>query len=386
LASTLLLGIYAYAPVRLFWPLTVALLCVTALRQRARRRVLLETALLCLLIVPLGVMLMEQVTATEPDPVAAASGYFHARGEQLVAMADDPAAAGQYVRDPSGDAAAGEPVLRLIGQNVADLTGLLFDRDTGPVAIDYWNERGRLWPWFFLPFAMIGVGSAARDGWRQGRIAHLLPLALAVGLALPLLLTSRVHIGRLLPALPFALLLVAAGAWFLAAWLASLPRRAGLAPSDVRRGITPLLAGLFLIPAMMGSRADLTVPLDPTRETRTAAAMADWSADVRERGGAILVEDPALGDEIEGVHAATYRLDLDQTYRFVDLRQSEMTDDSIDPRPPLFWRGALNLLQDGAIAHPCERLWFVAPEIADTFLSAWHGAGCDGAPDSVILP
>jgi hypothetical protein len=386
LAGSLLLGIYAYAPVRLLWPLAVALLCFAALRQRARRRVLLGTALSCLLVVPLGVMLLEQLTAPAPDPVAAASGYFHARGEQLVAMAGEPAAAGQYIRDPSGDAAAGEPALRLIGQNVADLIRLLLDRDTGPVVIDYWNERGRLWPWFFLPFAMLGIGKAARDWRRQGRIVCLLPLALAVGLALPLLLTSRVHIGRLLPTLPFALLLVAAGAWFLAVWLAQLSRRTSLAPGDARRVITPLLAGLLLIPAVLGSRADLTVPLDPTRETRTAAAMADWTDDVRERGSAILVEDPALGDEIEGVHAATYRLDLDQTFRFVDLHQPGTTDQSADPRPPLFWRGALGLLQDGAIARPCERLWFVAPEIADTFLSAWHAAGCNGAPDSVILP
>ena len=134
---------------------------------------------------------------------------------------------------------------------------------------------------------------------------------LFLGLALPLVLTSRVHIGRLLPALPFALLLVAAGAWIVAGWIGGLARRAAGGELGVARWIAPVLAGALLVPAAVAARVDMETPLSPTRESLTAATLADWHEDVRERGGAVLVEDPALGDDIERVHAATYRLDLD---------------------------------------------------------------------------
>ena len=213
---------------------------------------------------------------------------------------------------------------RLVGQNAADLARLLLDRDTGPPPVDYWNERGRFWPWFFLPFAVIAAVSTVR-GWlgAPGRQpAMVLPLALFLGLALPLVLTSRVHIGRLLPALPFALLLVAAGSWIVAGWIGGLARRAAGGRLEAARWIAPVLAGALLVPAAVAARADMETPLSPTRESLTAAALADWHEDARERGGAVLVEDPALGDDIERVHAATYRLDLDGMYRFVDIRRA----------------------------------------------------------------
>jgi hypothetical protein len=132
---------------------------------------------------------------------------------------------------------------------------------------------------------------------------------------------------------------------------------------------------------------DMETPLSPTRESLTAAALADWQEEATEREGAVLVEDPALGDDIERVHAATYRLDLDGMYRFVDIRQlGEKSDDATDVRPVLLWRGALGALQMSEIPHPCQRLWFVAPEIAGKFFTAWNSSGCSGTPDSVILP
>ncbi|MCC7022500.1 MAG: glycosyltransferase family 39 protein, partial [Thermomicrobiales bacterium] len=78
LAAALLLGIYAYAPVRLLWPLAVGALLLGGLRDPARRGPLWRAALLCALIVPAALMALEQATAPEPDPAAAAAGYFHA--------------------------------------------------------------------------------------------------------------------------------------------------------------------------------------------------------------------------------------------------------------------------------------------------------------------
>ena len=391
LAGSLVLGIYAYAPVRLLWPLAVGLLVLAAIRNTARRGVLIRSALLCALIVPAALMILEQLAGPDPDPVGAALGYFHARGEQLVAM-DDLTDAGQYLR--AEDSAAGadwDAATRLVAQNAVDLARLLLDRDTGPAPIEYWNERGRLWPWFLLPFAVVGAISTV-ERWvrgRGGQTALLAPFALFLGLALPLLLTSRVHIGRLLPALPFAVLLVAAGTWVAAGWISELARPAGQGNLGAERWIAPVLAGTLLVPAVVGARFDMETPLSPTRESLTAVTLADWQEDASERGGAVLVEDPALGDDIERVHAATYRLDLDGIYRFVDIQQTgEMpeVEAAPDPRPALLWRGALGALRAGEITRPCERLWFVAPEIAGEFFAAWQEAGCAGAPDSIILP
>jgi len=389
LAGSLVLGIYAYAPVRLLWPLAIGMLVLAAIRNRARRGVLLRTALLCALVVPAATMALEALVAPEPDPLAAAMGYFHARGEQLVAMSGDPAAASGYLRTSDATENGWDAAARLVGQNAADLARLLLDRDTGPPPVDYWNERGRFWPWFFLPFAVIAAVSTVR-GWlgAPGRQpAMVVPLALFLGLALPMVLTSRVHIGRLLPALPFALLLVAAGSWIVAGSIGRLARNAAGGQLEATRWIAPVLAGALLVPAAVAARADMETPLSPTRESLTTAALADWHEDARERGGAVLVEDPALGDDIERVHAATYRLDLDGMYRFVEIRRvGETPENATDARPLLLWRGALEALQTGEIAHPCQRLWFVAPEIVGEFFTAWHLSGCRGAPDSVILP
>ena len=390
LAGSLLLGIYAYAPVRLLWPLVVGLLALAAIRSPARRGVLLRAALLCALAVPAATMALERIAAPDPDPVAAAMGYFHARGEQLMAMSDDPAEAGQYLRAEGTAAASGwGAAARLVGQNAADLVRLLLDRDTGPAPVDYWNERGRFWPWFLLPFAVIGAISTVQRWLRTSgaQTAMVLPVALFLGLALPLLLTSRVHIGRLLPALPFALLLVATGASVASGWFAGLSRRAGTGDLVVARWIAPVLAGALLVPAAVAARVDMEAPFAPTREALTAATLVDWHEDASERGGAVLVEDPALGDDIERVHAATYRLDLDGIYRFVDIQHWDgMPENVPDSRPALLWRGTLGALRAGEIVRPCERLWFVAPEIAGEFFVAWRAADCVGAPDSVILP
>jgi hypothetical protein len=40
----------------------------------------------------------------------------------------------------------------------------------------------------------------------------------------------------------------------------------------------------------------------------------------------------------------------------------------------------------GKLPQPCQRHWFVAPQIAEKFLATWRAANCAGTPDSVILP
>ena len=387
LVATMLLGLVAYAPVRLLWPISVVILAVAAVRSPARRRMYLLTSVACLIVVPAVVMAQEAVTKPEPEPVAAALAYFYARGEQITAMREDPAAAGEYVREFTPEDADGsvlDAATGLVVQNARDLGRLLRDTGTRPVPTDYWNEAGRFWPGFYLPFAIIGaiaaLGHAARGGNRP--LIRLLPLVLALGLALPLLLTSRVHVGRLLPALPFGLLLVALGIVVAATQVSRFLRQWFVPVRPAVVGVA--LAAGVLLPAVWQARAEMSVPLTPTREEQTVERLAAWVDPVTERGGAVLVEDSALGDEIERVHAATYQLGLARQYQFVDL--THRGDTPSDGRAQLYWRGALGALRTGEIAAPCDRLWFVTPEVSEAFLEAWRGAGCAGMPDLVMLP
>ncbi|MFN8592338.1 MAG: glycosyltransferase family 39 protein [Thermomicrobiales bacterium] len=382
LAATLLGGIYAYAPVRLLWPLVLLLLGFAAWRGRERRGHLVRTVVLCVLIVPGALALAEQFAAPDPDPLAAVLGYFHARGEQLVALREDPVTLTSYLREdgvPPEDA-WGRAWL-LVRQNTSDLGRLLLDRETASVLTDYWNPMGRLWPWFLGPWAVIGAVWSIRSAWRDGRTALVVPVALAAGLTLPLLLTTRVHVGRLLPAFPFALLLAAAGVWAVSRWLGRVFRTAR-APMAARV-VAPWLGLMVLLPTVAVARNDLAASVPPSPETMTAAALAAWYPEVERRGGAVLVEAPK-GDEIERVHVAAYQLELDPHYRFIDLQRREAVETG--GRPPLYWHDALGALAAGMLSGACERLWFVAPDVNDAFLAAWRRAGCAGAPASVTLP
>ena len=98
-----------------------------------------------------------------------------------------------------------------------------------------------------------------------------MPLAIGLGLTLPLLLTSRVHVGRLLPALPLALLLVAAGAWVVAGWIDTLARRAGAA--GAARLVAIVLAGAMLL--LRGERGGGRNGDEPVADTRTSHGGGD---------------------------------------------------------------------------------------------------------------
>ena len=80
LAGSLLLGIYAYAPVRLLWPLAIGLLALAAIRNRARRGVLLRAALLCALIVPAATMTLEALTRARTGPACRGDELFPRAG------------------------------------------------------------------------------------------------------------------------------------------------------------------------------------------------------------------------------------------------------------------------------------------------------------------
>lgn len=429
LQLALVAAIYAYAPVRLVWPVALGVLALGAaglgappdgtagigggsgrrLRRPYRvmagnpgprpaaqpeqgptagpsRRWLLGAVVATALTVPAALVLIEVATAPDPDPGGALARYFWARGEQVLAFREDPAAYAYYLRPSPEDAGgtrgdAGDLARRLVAQNAGDLLRLLADRDTLPTATDHWNARGRLWPGALAPLFALGLlATAWRAVRRRDRRAWTL-LALVAGLTFPLLLTSRVHVGRLVPALPFLLLLVAiGGAAAVGGARAAIERRR---PRGAVRGSWVGTVGSVALLAIVAAatRAEEAVPIPSGREAQTVAALRDLAPLAAEHGGMALVEDPALGAEIERVRAANYRLALDRLYRFGDLDDPRPT--RADDRPALRYGGVLGRLESGTMPDPCRPLYAVAPEIETAFLAA---LGPDGAPAGCAAP
>ena len=395
LQLALLAGEYAYAPVRLLWPVSAAALAAAlfADRGRGRDRVRWRAAALLLTATALPVGLVAIGWATgSADPATAATGYFNARGEQLLASGfvdDEVLSALAPESDGSAVAVSGpELVARLVGRNGSVLASLLADRDTRPSVTDHWNEQGRLWPAPVGAAFALGLLVALWRALRRRPEFGLLLLA-TTALTLPLLLTTKVHVGRLLPALPGLLLLAAVGAEAAGAGLA---RAAGALLGG--RAAGPLRAVARLAPpaallavVVLGSRAEFAVPSPANRQTATTSAIAKARAALPATGLLAVVDDPALGAEIEQVHIADARLLLDRAYSFVDLGQSGGTLPPPDPqRPTLLYGDILDRLRDGTLPHPCDPRYLVAPEVADAFRQALSAARCAKPPMVGVLP
>lgn len=398
LCAALAAGLYAYAPVRLLWPMAASILLLAAWRQPARRRELLVAALAALLSVPMAVAVAEVVSSREPQPTEAIVGYFNARGEQVLAI--DPADYARYLPPEAMPEDAAPGPAALVRANARDLLRLLADDGTLPVRSDYWSPRGRLWPAAFGAFFAIGVGwatyrGARRRDWRAGIL-----LGLAAGLVLPLVLTTRVHAGRLVPALPFLLVFVAWGGWRLADAASRLPVRFGVEPLR-------LAARIALVAATVGGAAGAaawawSVPPAVPREAREAEALARLAPDAGPAGVTVALA-PALGQEIVRVRAAGFRLTLGGSYRVAVLpappgdraigadRQPgpSMDDPSggsplLGERPPLRVGDAVGLLEAGALPAACSATYAVQPEIESRLRAAL--AACPISPPVTVLP
>ena len=396
LQLSLLAGEYAYAPVRLLWPVSVVALAaaLAADRDRGRDRARWRAGALLLTATLLPVALVAIGWATgSADPATAATGYFNARGEQLLAsgFVDDEVLRA-LASDGDGNAAPppeSELVARLVARNGGVLMGLLADRDTRPIVTDYWNEQGRLWPAPVGIALALGLLAALWQAVRRRRPEFGLLLLVTAALTLPLLLTTKVHVGRLLPALPFLLLLAAVGADAVGTGLARtadalLGSRAAGPIRSVARLVPPTA---LLVVVVLGSRAEFAVPSPANRQTATTSAIAKARAALPATGLLAVVDDPALGAEIEQVHIADARLLLDRAYRFVDLGQSGGTLPPPDPhRPTLLSGDILGRLRDGTLPLPCDLRYLVAPEVADAFRQALAGARCGEPPMVGVLP
>lgn len=391
LQIALVAGIYAYAPIRFLWPIALALLTLRAIRGDSRRRHAIALGVTAC-VLPLALVLLGEATDPEAAVTDSLVAYYNARGEQLVGLHYQPEHYGQFIDVPEGESArASEPELaaRLLHRNIAVLGRLLVDHDTGPTLTNFDNPSGqpigRLYPGLLFPFLIAGLLAAGRSALSTRRRADIMLLVFAASFTLPILLTSRVHVGRLIFALPFLLLLIARGSVIVATVAQQWPPGSG--HSGVPRGRL-VFAGLSIL--LVGSvawsavREERIVVPEP-RVVRMASVMAGEAPAAAKRGGAVFVTADA--PVFEEIHLAELRLRLGDTYDFVDVREpmSHPATGEDGVKPPLYYGQVLTVGVPAGLAVPCGAVVFAdrvdAARVVDS-----RSVGCADPPIVIELP
>lgn len=391
LQAGLIAGGYGYAPVRFLWPLALLFMAL-----EHRRRPAAWAAMRHALVVSIFVPWVAISLLSLRDPLTALFTYYEGRGEHVLGLSFETRQYGSYIRaDPDEELGRNPLALaaRLVAQNGRDLAALLLDRDTAPALTDYWNAHGRLYPGLLAPFLAGGVVLATLGARR--RVEDRLLLALAVVWTLPMVATSKVHIGRLIFFLPVLCLLVASGAARPVGALAARvvarwrPGRAVVAG----RVAAALLALLLLTRVATESLRDYREVPGPPPGAAAVPLLRDAAAGAP--GGIAVIARPRLeSDPTDGIGEATeiaaMRLHLDATYRFVSLYPPESRRQPVgrDGPPPLYYGDILGRLGSPTeAAIPCDVVFFVAPFALDNFLAvtAGHRARC-GDLRQVALP
>jgi hypothetical protein len=312
------------------------------------------------------------------------------RGEQILDFNQQPGAYTNYLELTQAEQTAGrasgdkqELALRLFTENAGDLAKTFLDVNRRQTLTDFSNSEGRFYPILLVPFFLLGMGLTIRGA--PGRLEDRVLLALFWGFSLPLLLTSRVDVGRLIFALPLVLLFVAIGFFWTvtraaegAEWLA---RNFGKEPRAVkgRLALPALLTGALVAGVVWSTWREYSAALMPPAEQRQIPAFEEGSAEAARRGGSVLVTGEA-SLEIEAISAATLRLSLDDRYQFVSLaKPPRFESSSKERRPALYYGGVLGRLKDPPqIPGFCDNVYYVAPRIEERFAEeiAKQSNGC----------
>jgi hypothetical protein len=256
----------------------------------------------------------------------------------------------------------GELIQRLIQINLGDLGNLLIDRNTKPAITDYWNPQGRLHDRVLVPFLVLGLAVLLWSVFHSTRSRYL--IALFLGFTLPLVLTTNVHIGRLVFVVPIVAVLAMVPVQAAIGWLAK--RR----PLKAR----PRLAAILPVPLCLGVAIAGSVPslrdwfeTDFSQQASERAALTIRQAMQQSpipQIGYVFGDD--RGWEIERLRVATLRLELDGSVHFVDLK-----DSSVRGTGPVrvLYHGLLDRLKKPeAVPGYCTNLYVIDSDKVDAFL------------------
>jgi 4-amino-4-deoxy-L-arabinose transferase-like glycosyltransferase len=390
----LLLGAYAYSPIRFLWPLSLILFGGELLWRRGERRWFIVALVVTALVLPLGITGAYRFIGyggwDKEDP--AIVSYYSGHGEQLANLRDDPKGIQRYIREPSTGPAAGSATglaVELVRQNAVDLDRLLTDRQTLPAITDYWNPHGRLYPWFLVPFFVFGSLLTLRRAFSQAEARAW--LVLFWGFALPMLLTSRVHIGRLIYIVPLLMLFVALGmvssAQFLQRGAGRVTGRLGRLPHPAvwRVGATAALL-VALLTVGNATWTDYRVAPRAGETARIARLLSTPAEPVPDGAGIVLALAKSQADlEGEGLTVSALEIMLGDEVRFVNLRAAGPVA-APDGRQTVYFGGFLT----GAtrdLPTFCQNLYIVPTNNLDQFktVTAQAAAACPAPLQTIEL-
>ena len=389
LFGALVLGAYGYAPVRFLWPISVGILLLEALlRWRDRRQRLRLFASALVLVVAMAGFITALDFDHKHDPFVSVGYFYSGRGEQianLIASAPPVSAADQ--------------AWNLFTKNVGEMSNLFLDRNTHPAPIDYWNPRGRLMPWWLLPLLLIGLGRAVWLGRRRVGYRWRTLVFLFLGFTLPLLLTSQVHVGRLIFAVPLICLLAALGVVTLTDFVARLipcvlqrTPATDTARSDGGVAFASTCMALLAVGIALSTQQDYTVEWPSTYEINVTRLLLRQVDAARARGaGVALVTNDLRNLNLEEINSNQYRLALRSTYRYYNIATGYVDPRFTrgDTRPPLYIGGLLDKLkQPNTIPGYCKNIYDVSPDLMNQFkaLIAAHRAECPAPIQYTNLP
>ena len=360
----LIAGAYAYSPIRLFWVIALALIVVEVIAQRDDRGWLLSALAVTLLTLPVFLTLMLGLGQfSRPaawDLRSALSAYYNAGGEQLASFVQYPSSFRNFLPAEPTDRGTGQLAWTLVGSNIRALLNLLADRDTRPPLTDYWNTHGQLYSRLLVPAAVIGA-VLLLSRLRRSVEARFLLVGL-VGLTMPLLATSQVHLGRLVFASPFLLVIVALGVvWLTGLLIVHLPNlilrltRNDRGPASGQLSSFRSLIRLALALVLVVAVAAETLDEDDVRPLASQSHTPEVVAAIRAQQAAgvpavaLVLSGPA--DVLfERLDVATYRLMMDREARFIDA--SAMSPDEVAGRDD----GRIDVFSGGFGGGGAERL------------------------------
>jgi hypothetical protein len=350
LQAMLLLGAWAYAPIRFLYPLALAVFGIELLFQRTQWRCWLIAIGVTLVALPAMLATVDQDPVW--DPIQSVSTYYNARGEQLFALRENPDNYSYFLRDADLAQSTNELERQLIEQNARDLARLFFDIDTQPALTDYWNQTGRLMPWFMTPLVLLGMVTSLARVFRspESRLLHLM----FWGFTLPMLLTSKVHIGRLVFAMPFLAIFAGIGVAGIAWGITHhVDRRSNRRP--LMQVVAPLLGLALIVPVALSGFRDYRAEVLLPWEHRLANVLA--SEPTTFAGGVVWIGGDRSQLTVEEISLAAVRIEVDRQYQFVNLGTGERADPA-DARPAIYFGAITELLENPETASPlCDLPW-----------------------------
>jgi dolichyl-phosphate-mannose-protein mannosyltransferase len=363
----LILNSYVYSPIRFLWPIAAVLFALEfVLRGGQRSRFLVS------LIVPLALSVLRP--GSVETPVAAVEGYYHGRGEQIFGMTSNPNGVAPFLRNLTPEQqeqisaeSTDQQARRLVRQNANDLFDLLIDRNTRPAVTDFWNPHGRLYPRVLVPFFVVGMLSLLILFLFDVR-ARLM-LALFWGYSLPLLVTTQVHIGRLVFIVPVLAIICALPIGLIARLLANRQ------PTNYRPAFHRWAAvAIGLLIAVIGaapSMADWETPFPMQRMPLVAERIVSLT-NTPPTEQLVYVFGDLGGYEVETLRVAELRMELPGYLRFEDMTTGEIS--GTGPIPLIYGAVIPLLSQPDAIPGYCANLYLVEPNVLDQFHQASDAA------------